>query len=182
MPMLCSWPTRRPQVLLDPSSTPLYAVQALITALLAVACLLNASVGFLECILSTPWTEIKFSEEERRRMVNLPLQTYLLDTVLDFIYRPEFATTLPPLLRCSSSDDLVSSGATSAECNRHLRGASIETFGCLTTDMSVQDLPRTPVTRALVAAVLDGGTALHFAAARGSRDQVAARLAATLSA
>ena len=42
-------------------------------------------------------------------MINLPLPTYLLDAVLDFIYRPEFAATLPPLLRCSSSDDLVCS-------------------------------------------------------------------------
>lgn len=45
-------------------------------------------------------------EARRRRLLNLRLPSYLMDAVLDFIYRPEFADELPPIMRCFDQDEV----------------------------------------------------------------------------
>jgi hypothetical protein len=57
-------------------------------------------------------SNLHVTEEERRRLVNLRLDPALLRVVLDFLYRPDFAHSLPPLLALThvtsdKADDLL---------------------------------------------------------------------------
>jgi hypothetical protein len=48
------------------------------------------------------------NEEQRRCFLNLPLQSYLLEPILDFVQRPQFHQNLPPLLQCEPQNEPVS--------------------------------------------------------------------------
>ncbi|KAK9816451.1 hypothetical protein WJX72_000489 [[Myrmecia] bisecta] len=92
-------------------------------AALATACLLDAPANFLEALLSVPWSDVcqprpvedggvqgppsqaAVSTEERKLLVNTPIQSPLLECMLDVLFKSSYADWLPPILQLSPASE-----------------------------------------------------------------------------
>lgn len=139
---------------------------------------MNAPPGFLEFLLCIPWRQLPqlyphndnsdellshlhVSDTERHKLVNARIPPSLLAPVLDFLYRPEHADSVPPSLLLHRPTP--NSSATSSHVH-----SSHSTTSRSGSRQQVND----GATLESVAALLDGATPLHCAALRGNPAQV----------
>lgn len=150
-----------------------YCCQAVAAAALAVSALMNAPPGFLEFLLCIPWRQLPqlypavsgtaeqqhsekllahlaVDEQERKLLVNMPIHVKLVRPVLEFMYSPEHADSVPPLLRPQHQ--------VGSSCKQQGAAGSSHSAAC-TASTSLIDT---------AAALLDGATSLHCAAVRGN--------------
>lgn len=99
---------------------------------------------------------------ERRLLVNMRIHPQLMRPVLDFMYKPEHADSVPPLLRPQQQLE-QQAAAVAADNVRPVGGGANAGSSSCTADAKLLDT---------VAALLDGATPLHCAALRGNPAQV----------
>lgn len=99
---------------------------------------------------------------ERRLLVNMRIHPQLMRPVLDFMYKPEHADSVPPLLRPQQQLE-QQAAAVAADNVRSVGGGANAGSSSCTADAKLLDT---------VAALLDGATPLHCAALRGNPAQV----------
>ncbi|KAL6760662.1 hypothetical protein V8C86DRAFT_1058572 [Haematococcus lacustris] len=182
--------------------------RAVAAAALSVAALMNAPPGFLEFLLCVPWrklsqlpksdsidkliSNLRVTEEERRRLVNTRLQPCLLRTVLDFLYKADHADSVPPCLQLSPTATAPATEAAGAAGRANTAGVvsgaatssaaglvQLPALAAAVGEEAGQVAPGSPsspskpaVTLETVAALLDGATPLHCAAIRGNPAQL----------
>lgn len=157
------------------SNLPLCFMQAVAAAALAVSSLMNAPPGFLEFLLCIPWQQLPqlypiagsstgsayseqllehlaVDEQERLLLVNMPIHPELLQPVVQFMYRPGHADSVPPMLRPGSL----------LHKQRPEDSISLEFGGSCTACSAAGNELDT------ASALLDGATSLHCAAIRGN--------------
>jgi hypothetical protein len=116
-------------------------------------------------------SHLAVDERERRLLVNMRIHPQLMRPVLDFLYKPEHADSVPPLLRPQQQQqqqqqpDQQGTEAPSAADNVRA-GRTSSATGPSSSCMADAKLLDT------VAALLDGATPLHCAALRGNPAQV----------
>eukprot|EP00878_Enallax_costatus_P014166 GHUV01014815.1.p1 GENE.GHUV01014815.1~~GHUV01014815.1.p1 ORF type:complete len:1261 (+),score=458.53 GHUV01014815.1:316-4098(+) len=157
--------------------------RAVAAAALAVSALMNAPPGFLEFLLCIPWrqlpqlyptasqsaeqqdqadqllAQLAVDEQERKLLVNMPIHPQLMQTVLGFLYRPEYADSLPPLLRPEHLPQ--------DRTQQHVNGSGSQQSGPVAAGKGAVRACHVVVLDT-VAALLDGATPLHCAAIRGN--------------
>jgi hypothetical protein len=114
-------------------------------------------------------SHLAVDEGERQLLVNMRIHPQLMRPVLEFMYKPEHADSVPPLLRPQQiqQQQQDQQGTAAAADNLRAAGAgansSSSSSSSCTADAKLFDT---------VAALLDGATPLHCAALRGNPAQV----------
>lgn len=143
---------------------------------------MNAPPGFLEFLLCIPWhqlpqlqplvskaaeqqeqadqllAQLVINEQERQLLVDMPIHPRLMQTVLGFLYKSEYANSLPPLLRPQQMLQDITPP--------HVSNNGNEQLGLAAANAAARS--HHGIMLDTVAALLDGATALHCAAIRGN--------------
>eukprot|EP00879_Flechtneria_rotunda_P010445 GHRR01010921.1.p1 GENE.GHRR01010921.1~~GHRR01010921.1.p1 ORF type:complete len:1048 (+),score=450.42 GHRR01010921.1:155-3298(+) len=161
---------------------------------------MNAPPGFLEFLLCIPWCQLPLmypatknsdyepeellsrlsvDEQERRLLINMRIHPRLIAPVLEFLYKPENADSVPPVLRPAALDTFRqqqqvhqpqgkqqtaapgTATAATAAASKAAGSAGLQKSCAIDTELLE-----------VAAAVLDGATPLHCAALRGNPAQV----------
>eukprot|EP00775_Hariotina_reticulata_P008350 gene8350-8535_t len=182
--------------------------RAVAGAALAASCLMNAPPGFLEFLLCIPWsqlpqlypasfsldqqgsgelpTQLAVDDQERRLLVNTPIHPQLMRPLLEFMYKPEHADSVPVVMRpagqLSGQQQTPAAAAKAVGQQRNSAAAHqpppAAAGGLGAAGEAATNAPQLLQCIAdvelleLVAALLDGATPLHCAALRGNPAQV----------